>query len=153
MCVAKVGERGRPAPAFWLRVHPPLARDPALAADLWRASARRHGLPVAAADALVARGQAWAAELASRAVDRPGADLRRAPPPWRAAADRRRDRRPSRRRGGRGRSRPAPSAAARRRAAAAARRARPGRRPTRRPRRSGRPPAPSPSHRTMEDER
>jgi hypothetical protein len=70
VCAAKLSERGQPAPAFSLRVHPPPPSDAALAADLWRAGARRWGRPVAEADALVAAGQARVAELEGLAVER-----------------------------------------------------------------------------------
>lgn len=68
VCAAKLSERGQPAPAFSLRVHPPLVGDAALAADLWRASGRRWGRPVAEAEALVAAGQARVAELERLAI-------------------------------------------------------------------------------------
>ena len=116
VCVAKLGAGGRPVPAFSLRVHPPLAGDPALAADLWRASARRHGLPVGrgrrAGRRAGRRGRpSWRAAPSTGGRGPTRRCSRHGPPPTSPTADRR----PRR-----ARSRRAPSAAVARRGGAPA---------------------------------
>ncbi|MCC6626175.1 MAG: type IV secretion system DNA-binding domain-containing protein [Chloroflexi bacterium] len=60
----KASERGLPAPATWLRVHPPADADPALAAALRAAGRARWGVPAVEAAARVAAARAWVRALA-----------------------------------------------------------------------------------------
>jgi hypothetical protein len=63
----KASERGQPAPATWLRVHPPIAPDLPLAANL-ADQGQCLGVPAATAVAAIAAGRARVKELADLAI-------------------------------------------------------------------------------------
>ena len=69
----KASERGQPAPAAWLRVHPPMAPDPALAAALWARGCATWGAPAEDAAAMVAAGRARVRELTDLVLNRQAA--------------------------------------------------------------------------------
>jgi hypothetical protein len=65
----KASERGQPAPASWLRVHPPVAPDPMAALVLRARGRERWGVPAVAAAAAVAAGQARVQALTDLVLD------------------------------------------------------------------------------------
>ena len=157
----KASERGQPAPATWLRVHPPMAPDLALAAMLRARGRETWGVPAEAAAATVAAGRARVRALTElmpgrrpRRERRGGRGRRGAPAPPReprrpAASERAAARAPHGRPAGRRRglaARAGPAAAPT--AAAAAGRRRPGAAGSAAPPRADRPTSrPPPSRR------
>jgi hypothetical protein len=65
----KASERGQPAPASWLRVHPPVAPDPVAALVLRARGRELWGVPAATAAAAAAAGQARVQALTDLMLD------------------------------------------------------------------------------------